>query len=99
MLRKALTLTLVLTMGPGPLQAGDDQPSANQLAAHPEVVGALKVIDAAFAGAHHYDDVPGMSAGIVLRPRADLDCCLRLRRSRVQAASTNRHHLQRLQYQ
>ena len=42
-----------------------EQPDAATLLAHPEVAGALAVIDAWIAGTKLYGQVPGISAGIV----------------------------------
>ena len=42
-----------------------EQPDAATLLAHPEVAGALSVIDAWVAGTRLYEQVPGISVGIV----------------------------------
>lgn len=62
---RPLVVLMALSTGSGGLLASQDPLTPTQLKVHPEIIGALKVIDAAFAGAQHYDQVPGMSAGIV----------------------------------
>ena len=41
------------------------QPTADEILAHPEVKGALRAIDAWLEGTQIYDRIPGISAGIV----------------------------------
>jgi len=41
------------------------EPTAEQILAHPEVQGALAAIDAWIQGVHRYEKVPGLSVGIV----------------------------------
>lgn len=65
MLRDFVVFTASMIIGAGGVMASPDPLTPSQLRDHPEIKGALKVIEAAFAGAHHYDQVPGMSAGIV----------------------------------
>jgi len=48
-----------------PAVASDEQPSTAELLAHPEVAGALAVIDAYVQGVQRYQRVPGISVGIV----------------------------------
>lgn len=48
-----------------PTWAEDVAPTTEQLLAHPEVAGALAVIDAYVEGIRTYEKVPGISAGIV----------------------------------
>lgn len=61
------SLTCLVTLFSGPLQAGEEEkPSLEQVLTHPEVQGALAAIDAWIEGKRHYDRVPGISAGVVV---------------------------------
>mgnify|MGYP001555097367 CR=1 FL=1 len=48
-----------------PVIADDEPPSAEEVLAHPNVKGALAVVDAWLEAARTYERVPGISAGIV----------------------------------
>jgi CubicO group peptidase (beta-lactamase class C family) len=60
-----LASVLVTLMTAFPASAKDDAPTTEQILAHPEVAGALAVIDAYIEGIQTYEKVPGISAGIV----------------------------------
>jgi len=66
MLVRLLTLLLTLAIG-APAIAADDTavPTREDLLAHPEVIGALAIIDAWVDGTRMYDRIPGVSVGIV----------------------------------
>jgi CubicO group peptidase (beta-lactamase class C family) len=49
----------------GSLLAEDQPPSIDELRSHPEVMGALAIIDAWVEGRQLYDRIPGVSVGIV----------------------------------
>ena len=69
-MNKQLTIVLVsvvLTLtAASPVVGEDEPPTTEQILAHPEVVGALAVIDAHLEGVKIYEKVPGISVGIVL---------------------------------
>jgi CubicO group peptidase (beta-lactamase class C family) len=48
-----------------PAGAADDPPTTEQVLAHPDVLGAIAIIDAYLQGVQTYEKVPGISAGIV----------------------------------
>jgi CubicO group peptidase (beta-lactamase class C family) len=50
-----------------PAMAADetDEPTLEELLAHPEVMGALSIIDAWIEGRHLFEKIPGISVGIV----------------------------------
>lgn len=66
---KHLSITLVSSALTGlfcvPATASGEQPTRAQLLAHPEVSGALAIIDAYVQGVQRHDRVPGVSVGIV----------------------------------
>ena len=64
---RQLLATILLTIATGvPAFAEDEQaPTKAELLAHPEVAGAIAAIDAWVAGTRHYEQVPGISVGIV----------------------------------
>lgn len=59
-----LFLATMLVCAPA-LGKDDEPPSKEALLAHPAISGALAVIDAWVAGTRHYEQVPGISVGIV----------------------------------
>ncbi len=69
-MNKQLTIVLVsvvLTLtAASPVVGEDEPPTTEQILAHPEVIGALAVIDAHLEGVRIYEKVPGISVGIVL---------------------------------
>src|SRR6056300_1021524 len=60
-----LTLFLATCLGGKVFADEEKAPVLDELLAHPEVQGALAVIDAWVEGKQHYDRVPGISVGIV----------------------------------
>lgn len=65
---RAFLLVIFATLLVGhPAIAADEQeiPSAGDLLAHPEVTGALSVLDAWFEGTRHYEQIPAISVGFV----------------------------------
>lgn len=61
-------LAFILTLAIGAPALGDDDstpPTAEALLDHPEVTGALSIIDAWIAGRRTYEQIPGISVGIV----------------------------------
>ena len=64
---KQLLATVLLTVVAGTPAIADDYPAPTKeaLLAHPDVAGAIAAIDAWVSGTQHYDQVPGISVGIV----------------------------------
>ena len=61
-------LAFILTLAIGAPVLGDDNqtpPTADALLNHPEVAGALSIIDAWIAGRQTFEQIPGISVGIV----------------------------------
>lgn len=64
--RSIVFLSLFITMlGTYPAAADDEPPTTEEILAHPETKGAIAVIDAYLEGVQIYEQVPGMSVGIV----------------------------------
>ena len=65
-MRKSIYAFLTTLLVAAPAVADEHEPpDAAALLAHPEVEGALAIIDAWIAGTRHYEQVPGISVGIV----------------------------------
>ena len=66
MIPRIAPLLCTLILGQPALAAdGSEPPTREALLAHPEVQGALSIIDAWVDGVQSYDNVPGISVGIV----------------------------------
>jgi len=63
---RILALLMTLVIGTPALAADEsDNPTREELLAHPEVKGALSIIDAWLDGRHMFERIPGISVGIV----------------------------------
>ena len=63
---RILALMMTLFIGTPAMAADEsDEPTMEELLAHPEVKGALSIIDAWLDGRHMFEQIPGISVGIV----------------------------------
>ena len=60
-----LVSTLLTLLTAFPAGAVDDPPTTEQVRAHPDVLGAIAIIDAYLQGVQTYEKVPGISVGVV----------------------------------
>ena len=60
-----LASVLITLLTAFPAGAVDEPPTTEQVLAHPDVLGAIAIIDAYLEGVQTYEKVPGMSVGIV----------------------------------
>ena len=63
--RSIILASLLVTLTTAYPASADDPLTTEQILAHPEMAGALAVIDAYVAGIQMYEEVPGISVGIV----------------------------------
>ena len=63
--RSIILASLLISLITAYSAAADDALTTEQILAHPEMAGALAVIDAYVAGIQMYEEVPGISVGIV----------------------------------
>lgn len=66
-MRISLLAILATLLVGNPAMSAEEQesPSAQDLLKHPEVAGALSIIDAWIEGTRHYEQIPGISVGFV----------------------------------
>ena len=63
---RIIALILTLLVGTPALSAADsDSPTTEELLAHPDVVGALAIVDAWIESKQLFERIPGISVGIV----------------------------------